>query len=220
MLDTILVPVDFSPCSLSGLSYAIQFADKCAAKIVVLHVVDLGMAITADGYAMYDLSAVEDSKKKEAEEQMAGFVRWAKFGRVPFTTIVEVGTTLPTICKFVADENIDLTITATHGRTGLKHVMLGSIAEQLVRHAPCPVLAVPSHPQVRANQLNTARQTTKALSKSCGEPPLMRKTTKHVPSNAPWLREDGHPFPERRKTNKFRESHRTSRPVSRCDKLT
>ncbi len=153
--DTILVPVDFSPCSLAGLSYAVQFADRVGARIVVLHVVDLGMAVTADGYAMYDFAEMEDAKRKEAEEQMANFVRWVKFGRVSFTTLVKVNPALPTICEIVKEQKIDLVITSTHGRTGLSHIMLGSTAEQIVRHAACPVLVVPSHPQARIKQLST-----------------------------------------------------------------
>src|SRR5262249_6574968 len=73
--NTILVPVDFSACSLVGLTYAIQFAEKFHARVILLHVVDLGLAFSADGYALYDLAAVERARRKDAEERMAEFVR-------------------------------------------------------------------------------------------------------------------------------------------------
>jgi hypothetical protein len=63
---------------------------------------------------------------------------------------------VPDICAYAKDHNVDLIITSTHGLTGFKHVLIGSIAEQVVRHAPCSVLVVPSHPQVRMVNLAKA----------------------------------------------------------------
>src|SRR5262249_32212385 len=136
------------------------------ARVVLLHVVDLGLAFSADGYALYDLSAVERARRKDAEERMAEFVRWANFGRIQFATVVKVGQAVSTICEFVETEKVDLVITSTHGRTGFKHVMLGSTAEQVVRRASCPVLTVPSHPDVRGRHLSEEkRRPEKAKSK-------------------------------------------------------
>jgi hypothetical protein len=61
------------------------------------------------------------------------------------------------ICAYAKDHDVDIIITSTHGLTGFKHVLIGSIAEQVVRHAPCSVLVVPSHPQVRMINLAKAR---------------------------------------------------------------
>ncbi len=80
-IDKILVPVDFSECSLGALKTAIGFAERVAAKIFVLHAVHLDLAYTADGYAMYDLQPLVDNAKRAAADEMQSFVRRAKFGQ-------------------------------------------------------------------------------------------------------------------------------------------
>lgn len=210
-IDKILVPVDFSGCSLEALKYAIQFAEEFAAKIVVFHAVYLGYAYTSDGYAMYDLSVFEKTMRKDADRKMREFVRCAKFGRVKFETAIRVGPPVSEICAFAEGQDIDLIITATHGLTGFKHVLIGSTAEQVVRRAPRPVLVVPSHPEVRAAQLlQTPGEQPKAI-------PQRRRgaaTKQRVIASALLTKRNRkgatHAFPERRKTNKFRESHLAS----------
>jgi nucleotide-binding universal stress UspA family protein len=208
MPDTVLVPVDFSRCSLEALKYAISFADFVAARLIVFHTVYLGYAYTADGFAMYDLFTLEDKARKNAERQMREFLRAVKFGAVKHETAVTSGSPVAEICAFAKARDVDLIITATHGLTGLKHVLIGSIAEQVVRHAPYPVLVVPSHPMVRVATLagrkpslrtKVRRTKSRARSSFIERRKLTRKYRKLT----------SHAFPERRKTNKFRESHMT-----------
>ncbi len=206
-INTILVPVDFSACSLQGLRYAISFAEKFAARVILLHVIQIGYPYTSDGYALYDLSVVTKALQKDAERQMRDFVRLAKFGRVKFETAIVGGQPAFLICAFARGHHVDLVITSTHGRTGFKHVLIGSTAEQVVRHAPCSVLVAPSHPKIRASSLarRAGGRTIKrriggngaGKEKSFGPMILTRKVRKL----------SAHASPERRKTNKFRESH-------------
>src|SRR5262249_57222373 len=91
--------------------------------------------------------------KKRAERNMRDLVRSVDFGPIEFESAFTDGSPVIDICAFAKDHDVDLIITSTHGFTGLKHVLIGSIAEKVVRHAPCPVLVVPSHPQVRAATL-------------------------------------------------------------------
>jgi nucleotide-binding universal stress UspA family protein len=204
--DKILVPVDFSGCSLDGLKYAISFAERFAAKIIMLHAVELGYVYAADGYAMYDLSELTEAARKHAERQMREFVRLTSFGPVKFDTVIRTGSPVEEICAFAKDEDVDLIITATHGRTGLKHVLIGSTAERVVRHAPCAVLVVPSHPKMRAAELTPgagrARQSRGRAAKERQQKPIeseqLTKRYRKLVARA---------FPERRNTNKFRESH-------------
>jgi nucleotide-binding universal stress UspA family protein len=162
-INAILVPVDFSGCSLDGLNYAISFADRAGAKVIVFHAVYPGYIYTSDGLALYDLSGLEKAAFKNAERQMREFVGAAKFGVVKFETAIALGPPAPEICSFAEQQNVDLIVTSTHGWTGLKHVMMGSIAEQIVRHAPCSVLVVPSHPKMRTENLAEApKQRRKA----------------------------------------------------------
>jgi len=207
-IDNILVPVDFSECSLQGLKYAIKFADKFFARILVLNAVHFGYAYTADGYGMYDLSRLQDAVCKGAEEQMRRMVRRAKFGGVKFETRVKVGLPVDQICAFAQDNDVDLIITSTHGRTGFKHVLIGSTAEQVVRRANRPVLVVPSHPDVRASHLTRQTQRTKKAERTIVDrQTLKRKSIDSEQLTKKYRRRTAHAFPERRQTNKFRESH-------------
>jgi nucleotide-binding universal stress UspA family protein len=202
-IDTILVPVDFSRSSFKALEYAIDFADRVAARLVVFHSVHLDLAFTADGYAMCDLSALIDGARRNAEKQMQEFVRSAKFRAVKFETAFKMGSPALEICNFAEKRDVDLIITATHGRTGLKHMLMGSVAERVVRHAQRPVLVVPSHPAARSTRLTPAtRQDHQASHPGTGK--SSRSTGRLTKRNSNLLE---HPFPERRKTNKFRESH-------------
>ena len=200
------MPVDFSDCSLAGLEYAIQFADRVAAKIVLLHVVDFGPVLTADGYAMYDLTKYRDMARADAKRQMTQFVRAAKFGGVKFKAEIVVASSVTGICEIAEREKADLIITATHGRTGFKHVLIGSTAEVVVRHAPCPVLVVPSHPEVRMAHLMDQPATAEAAEKRPG-PRSGRAPFGSEAGKRSFRKVAGQLFPERRQTNKFRESH-------------
>lgn len=206
-LNKILVPVDFSVSSLEALNYAIEFAKAVTAKIIVFHAVHPGYAFTSDGYAMYDLSEVSKALHKSAQQQMREFVQAAKFDGVKFETIIRLGTAVEHICAFAKAEDVDLITTATHGRTGFDHVLIGSIAEQVVRHADRAVLVVPSHPKIRLQRLATptVREHKRIVCRVAAKPrrstALSRRITKR---NRKLL---SHALPERRKTNKFRESH-------------
>jgi nucleotide-binding universal stress UspA family protein len=203
-IDRILVPVDFSRSSFEALEYAIEFAEKVAARLIVFHAVHLGYAFSADGYAMCDLSVLIKDVRKGAEQEMQKFVRLAKFRGVKFETIVKIAPPTSEICAFAEECDADLIITATHGRTGLKHLLMGSVAEQVVRYARQPVLVVPSHPETRTAKLSRStggdRQSMARRTRSRTLPALTGRLTKRSQKLL------DHPFPERRQTNKFRES--------------
>jgi nucleotide-binding universal stress UspA family protein len=152
-IRTILVPVDFSNCSQEGLRYAIGFAHEFEARIILLHSTYLGYVYSSEGTVLYDIPALQEAARKDAERKMREFVRTVNFGRVKFETAFTEGSPVLDICAFAKDHDVDLIITSTHGFTGFTHVLIGSIAEQVVRHAPCSVLVVPSHPHVRAANL-------------------------------------------------------------------
>jgi nucleotide-binding universal stress UspA family protein len=175
--ETIVVPVDFSACSLEGLNYAIPLADRVAAKIVLLHAVPLGPDYTSGSYAMYDLSGLEQKARTDGEERMRNFVSRLKFRPVKFETAITIGTPVQEICSFAELKDADLVITSTHGWTGLKRVLIGSTAERLVRHAPCSVLVVPCHSKVRtANLIRPAERGHK-------KPARLRKTSRRARSS-------------------------------------
>lgn len=200
----ILVPVDFSDCSQKALQYAIGFANELGAEIVLLHATYLGYVYSSEGTALYDVAGLQKAARENAERQMRKLVSTVKFGDVKFETVFTEASPVLDICDFARDHDVDLIITSTHGLTGFEHVFIGSIAEKVVRHAPCSVLVVPSHPQIReANLAKAPRTKTRALA-SLQQP---RKSWRGKAFKKQDRRLAAHAFPERRKTNKFRESH-------------
>lgn len=153
MIKTILVPLDFSSCSREGLEYAIAFANEFGAKIILLHATYLGYIYSAEGTGLYDIPGLKKATRKTAERKMREFVRSVNFGAVKYQTAFTDGSPVIDICAFAKDHNVDLIIASTHGLTGFSHVLIGSVAERVVRHAPCSVLVVPSHPKTRAANL-------------------------------------------------------------------
>jgi nucleotide-binding universal stress UspA family protein len=203
-INAVMVPVDFSDCSRKGLEYAIGFANDFGAKIILLHATYLGYIYSAEGTPLYDIPGLQKAAREKAERQMQKLVRAAKFGGVKFETVFTEASPVLDICDFAKDHDVDLIITSTHGVTGFKHVLIGSIAEKVVRHAPCSVLVVPSHPQIRAaNLAKTDARKRRAL----GSQRQPRKSPRGKAFTKKDRRLAAHAFPERRKTNKFRESH-------------
>src|SRR6476620_734995 len=201
-IRTILVPVDFSSCSREGLRYAIAFANEFGAKIILLHATYLGYIYSSEGTGIYDMPGLQKAARKAAERKMRELVRSLNFGAVTFETAFTDGSPVIDICAFAKNHDVDLIITSTHGFTGFAHVLIGSIAEQVVRHAPCSVLVVPSHPHIRA--ANLAKSAGAKANRVARQP-----QSSNVPRGKALKRKDRklatHPFPERRKTNKFRE---------------
>lgn len=167
-INTILVPVDFSDCSLEGLQYAIGFANEFGASIILLHATYLGYIYSSEGYAIYDIPALQKAARKNAERHMRQLVRSVNFGGVKFETAFTDGSPVLDISSFAKEHDVDLIITSTHGLTGLKHALIGSVAEQVVRRASCSVLVVPSHPQTRMANLKPDRHRAQ---KKPGESP-------------------------------------------------
>ncbi len=156
-INTILVPVDFSDCSRKGLQYAIRFANEFGARIILLHATYLGYIYSSEGTAIYDIPALQKAARKDAQRHMRQLVRSVNFEGVKFETAFTDGSAALDICAFAKDHDVDLIVTSTHGLTGFQHVLIGSIAEKIVRHALCPVLVVPSHPQTRMANLKPDR---------------------------------------------------------------
>jgi nucleotide-binding universal stress UspA family protein len=144
LIRTILVPIDFSDCSLAGLKYAIRFAKESGARISVLHVVDLGPTMMTTGAGDYDSPIYAEAARRRSADQMRAFLKRADFDGVPVHTSAVAGYCPTAIYETAAKEDADLIIISTHGRTGLRRALIGSVAEGTVRHAACPVIVVPS----------------------------------------------------------------------------
>jgi len=135
--EQVVVPVDFSDCSLDALEYGIQIAKAMRARLTVVHVLE---PVTYGLDCMLAHAAERDPKfAKERMQALASRIR--TYGLVVGETI---GGGLPadSIVEWARDAKCDLIIMGTHGRRGISHLLKGSVAEAVLRRAPCPVLAV------------------------------------------------------------------------------
>lgn len=139
--NSILVPLDFSLPSRKALGAAVDFARRFKAKLTLLHVIE--PVATPDFAASCPLVMENDKVMAAAKVEL---VRLVASARIPRGTVekvvVRLGSAFHEIAAAAGMLKADLIIISTHGYTGLKHALLGSTTERVVRHAPCPVLVV------------------------------------------------------------------------------
>jgi universal stress protein A len=139
-LKNILVPIDFSDCSKKALQYALPLAKEHAAALTLLYVVP--PAYGGGEYGTIDYVQLEATTREGGERELSKLVVDEVRGEVSADTLVCVGSPAREIVETARRLPADLIVISTHGRTGLKHVFLGSVAEHVVQSAPCPVLVV------------------------------------------------------------------------------
>lgn len=136
----VLVPIDFSECSKKGLRYAIALAREHKAAITLAYVVP---SISMLGeYGGIDYASMNKEMRESADRELATVAVDEIRGVVPSDTVVCTGSPAGEIVSIAKTLPADLIVISTHGRTGLKHVLLGSVAERVVQTAMCPVLVV------------------------------------------------------------------------------
>lgn len=144
----VLVPVDFSKASIAGLNYAARLTRATGASIRLLHVVfPYTQVVGLDRVGSDDTPLVE-SAKAAAHEELDKLGRIHLMQGLPHEIAVRVGSPLEEICAEAECPDVDLVVASTHGRGGLARALIGSVVEQVVRYARCPVLVVPSRGRV------------------------------------------------------------------------
>ena len=143
-LRKILVPIDFSDCSRKALHYALPFAREFGAQIVLLHVVQAAYDYGGE-FGPVVFPELESEWRARSETELRELARKELGEEIESQVVVRAGQPSAEIVEVARALETDLIIISTHGRTGLKHVLLGSQAENVVRHAPCPVLTVREH---------------------------------------------------------------------------
>ena len=139
-LKRILVPIDFSECSKKALQYALPLAKEQHAELTLLYVVP--PAYSPGQSTGVDYTQLETSLKVSGETELAKLARNEVSREIFVDTLVRVGSPPREIIETARKLPADLIVISTHGRTGLKHVFLGSVAEYVVQRAPCPVFVV------------------------------------------------------------------------------
>jgi nucleotide-binding universal stress UspA family protein len=138
----ILAPTDYSELSHVGLRRAFEMAREMNAELIVLHVV----AMTTGWFSQRERSGEVRDLMTEQKNLLDRFLR-TKFADemnlVEVRQKVELGTPYLNIAELAEREAVDMIVMSTHGRTGLDHILLGSVTEKVIAHAPCPVMAIP-----------------------------------------------------------------------------
>ena len=142
MFKTILVPLDFSDYTDEIMNVALQLAEKFASAIHLLHVIP-----NMDYFTPYEsflsvenLVNVQREIEREVGKDMEAVSKNIK--GIPVTKAIHTGVAFLEIIDYVRTEKIDLVVMGTHGRGGLEHILIGSVAEKVVRKSPCPVLTI------------------------------------------------------------------------------
>jgi len=144
-LKKILAPTDFSPYSEHALQYAGELAEQFGAELHVISVFDNTTPIFTDPEMMQigDFVQRQEAAIREQLEAQPG-PPWAE--KLTVVRELRIGSAFLEIVRYAKQNDIDLIVMGTHGRSGLPHVLLGSVTEKVVRKAPCPVLTV-RHPE-------------------------------------------------------------------------
>ena len=140
-IKTILVPCDFTKHSEQAFMWALGFAEHWGAKVRLFNVVPLfAHTVYPEGTSLLDLPRIEAEMVAGAEQQLHKLVATKESTAVKVECAAVVGDPFWEICQEAERKHADLIVMGSRGRTGLSHVLLGSVAERVVRYAPCPVL--------------------------------------------------------------------------------
>jgi nucleotide-binding universal stress UspA family protein len=142
-LQRILVPTDFSDCSTTALRYGVALAERFGSEVHLVHVVqDLVALAPEPGLSFPPPGEYLQELQSSAERSLARLPGDGLPFAGPVTRRVLQGPPFVELIRYAREYEIDLIVMGTHGRSGLAHVLLGSVAERIVRKAPCPVLTV------------------------------------------------------------------------------
>jgi nucleotide-binding universal stress UspA family protein len=148
-LKRILLPTDFSSFSQPAVKMACRFAEEFNADLHLLHVSEEFMDLVPDFVMGINLQSIRDTWTRSHDKREAEVVarlydalgsEWTR--ETQTSTAVRKGKPFVEIVRYAREHDIDLIVMGTHGRGGIPHVMLGSVAENVVRQASCPVLTV------------------------------------------------------------------------------
>jgi nucleotide-binding universal stress UspA family protein len=141
-IKKVLVPIDFSDYSKSALKYAVSFAKTFDAEMYLISVVEPVIYPPDFSMGQIAIPSVNIEWDERAKEELDKLVKTSIPDDVKVKTITKSGKPFMEIIDTAAAEDVDLIIIATHGHSGMEHILFGSTAEKVVRKAPCPVLTL------------------------------------------------------------------------------
>jgi nucleotide-binding universal stress UspA family protein len=144
-IKNIVVPTDFSELSLSAFKYAKDLAETMDAKIHLITVIDNHPPMLSQRNRTFSENARLDSIETETKKQMTEIAEEINDSEIDIVQVIRNGIDYEEIVKYSNESNADLIVLATHGRTGVLHTVLGSVAEKVIRYTKRPVLVI--HPE-------------------------------------------------------------------------
>jgi nucleotide-binding universal stress UspA family protein len=140
-MKQIVCPTDFSDSATVAERQAAQLARALGAEILLVHVATEA-PLWREGFVTPELREVFGAQRRWAEKALAGRAEALKAEGITARSVVKTGAPWREIVQLAKEEHADVIVMGTQGRTGLDRLMLGSVAERVIRHAPCPVLTV------------------------------------------------------------------------------
>lgn len=141
-VSKILVPIDFSDYSKMALDYAVEFAKKFNSQLFLIYVIEPIVYASDFGLGQVPISSIDMEIQSRAEDEMQKLINEKVPKETKVSWIVKVGKPFIEIINEAKERDCDLIIIATHGHTGIEHILFGSTAEKVVRKSPIPVLVV------------------------------------------------------------------------------
>jgi nucleotide-binding universal stress UspA family protein len=142
VISRILVPIDFSTHSRNSLRYAIPLAEQFSASLHLIYVVEPTVYPADLGFGQVVYPTFEEELASKGAKELESLIEEEIVGKVRATSAVRTGKPYQEILREASERKVDLIILATHGHTGVEHMLFGSTAERIVRKAPCPVLTI------------------------------------------------------------------------------
>jgi len=141
-IKKILVPIDFSDYSKGALRYAANFAKMFNAEMILVYVVEPVIYPPDFSMGQIAIPSVNAEWDVKAKEELDKLAKTEIPDEIKVTSIIKTGKPFLEIIDTAAEQKIDIIIIATHGHSGVEHILFGSTAEKVVRKAPCPVLTL------------------------------------------------------------------------------
>lgn len=141
-IKKVLVPIDFSDYSKNALKYAVNFSMQFNAEMILIYVIEPVIYPPDFSMGQIALPSVNTEWDIKAKEELNKLAKSEIPSSIKVTTVLKTGKPFVEIIETAAEYDVDLIIIATHGHTGVEHILFGSTAEKVVRKAPCPVLTL------------------------------------------------------------------------------
>jgi universal stress protein A len=145
----ILVPMDFSECSRRGLRYAVAMAERFGSEIVLVHAIEAPLNLPPQTLVRLDPEGpampIMDYVREAADRRLNAMLAELSLASIPAQGVISVGDVRDIVLESAKTHNVDMIVMGTNGRKGLRHLLIGSVAEDIVRRSEVPVLTTRMH---------------------------------------------------------------------------